>query len=160
MEAFVRPGIGMGNWTTRTNYPTRGIVPVSDSEMAMYVQRNYGQPTHHLQRLTLRTDGFASLHAPYTGGECVTKPLAFAGRELVVNYSTSAAGSVWIELQDSAGTAIPGFAREDADEIIGDEIAHKVSWKGKSALDTLAGKPVRIRFILKDADVYSFQFRP
>jgi len=160
MEGFVRPGIGMGNWTTRTNYPTRGIVPVSESEMAMYVQRNYGQPTHHLQRLTLRIDGFASLHAPYTGGECVTKPLAFAGRTLVINYSTSAAGSVWVELQDAAGAPLPGFTRDDADEIIGDEIAHTVTWKGKSALDTVAGKPIRIRFILKDADVYSLQFKP
>ena len=159
MEGFVRPGIGASNWTTRTNYPTRGIVPINDSEMAMYVQRDYGQPTHHLQRLKLRTDGFASLHAAYKGGDCVTKPLTFSGKELVINYSTSAAGSVWVALQDTDGKPIAGFGREDADEIIGDEIARVVTWKGKSDVSALAGKAVRLAFYLKDSDVFSFQFK-
>ena len=159
MEGFVRPGIGASNWTTRTNYPTRGIVPINDAEMAMYVQRDYGQPTHHLQRLKLRTDGFASLHASYKGGDCLTKPLTFTGKELVINYSTSAAGSVWVALLDADGKPIAGFAHEDADEIIGDEIVRVVTWKGKSDVSALAGKTVRLAFYLKDADVFSFKFK-
>ena len=159
MEGFVRPGIGASNWTTRTNYPTRGIVPINDAEMAMYVQRDYGQSTHHLQRLKLRTDGFASLHAPYAGGDCVTKPLTFIGKELVINYSTSAAGSVWVALLDEDGKPVPGFSREEADEIIGDEISRVVTWKGKFDVSVLAGKTVRLAFYLKDSDVFSFQFR-
>ena len=77
-ESFVRPGIGVNNWTTRTNYPTCGIVPTGDGEMSFYVQRNYGQKgAAYLERMTLRLDGFASLNAPYQGGEMVTKPLRF-----------------------------------------------------------------------------------
>ncbi len=38
-------------------------------------------------------------------------------------------------------------------------IEQEVSWKGGSELGTLAGRPVRLRFALNDADVYSFQFR-
>jgi hypothetical protein len=34
-----------------------------------------------------------------------------------------------------------------------------VTWKGMTGLERLAGKPVRLRFVLKDADVFSFQFR-
>lgn len=158
MEGFVRPGVGAGNWTTRTNYCTYGIVPTGEAEMSMYVQRNYGQPSHYLQRLTMRTDGFVSVQAPYAGGAFETKPLVFAGNRLRINYSVSAAGSVWVELRDEAGAPIPGFTRADADEIIGDEIARVVTWKGKADVAALAGKAVRLHFYLKDADLYSIQF--
>ena len=85
-ESFVRPGIGVNNWTTRTNYPACGIVPTGDGEMSFYVQRNYGQKgTAYLERMTLRLDGFASLNAPYQGGEMVTKPLRFKGSRLEIN---------------------------------------------------------------------------
>jgi hypothetical protein len=159
MEGFVRPGIGAENWTSRTNYPAWGVVPAGEAEMSFYVQRHYGQPTHHLQRMVLRTDGFASVHAPYAGGEMLTKPLRFSGKELVINFATSAAGSVWVELQDADGKAISGYAREDCDEIIGDEIERVVKWKGNADLSALAGQPVRLRFVMKDADLYSLRFR-
>jgi len=158
MEGFVRPGLGLTNWTSRTNYPACGVVAISEEEMAIYVQRDYGRPTQYLQRLKLRTDGFVSLNAPYAGGECRTKPLEFSGKQLTINYATSAAGSVCVEIQDQAGTPIPGFAQADADEIIGDEIARLVSWQGNTDVAPLARRAVRLRFILKDADLYSFQF--
>ncbi|MCP4643935.1 MAG: hypothetical protein GY851_26060 [bacterium] len=158
MEGFIRPGVGYENWTSRTNYPVYGLLPFGDSEMSVYIQRNYGQDTAHLQRFTLRADGFASVHAPYAGGEMVTKPLVFAGKELVINYSTSAAGSVWVEVQDAAGVAVPGFAQANCDEIIGDHIARTVTWKGNADLSALAGKPIRLRFVMNDADLYSVQF--
>ena len=160
MEGFIRPGIGAGNWTSRTNYPARGVVPTGADSMSLYVQRNYGQVTHHLQRLTLRTDGFISINAPYTGGEAVTKPFTFTGKSLVINYATSAAGSVWVEVQDAEGKAIPSFTLGDCDEIIGDEIERTVTWKGNADVSSLSGNPVRLRFKMKDADLYSIQFRP
>ncbi len=158
MEGFVRPGIGLSNWTTRTNYVAHGIVPTGDNEMSLYVQRNYAQPSHCLQRLTLRTDGFVSVNAPYAGGEMVTKPFRFKGSKLLLNYSTSAAGSVWVEIQDESGKPITGFAKADADELIGDSIDHAVSWKGKTDLSALAGTPIRLRFVMKDADLYAIHF--
>ena len=159
MEGFVHPGIGLSNWTTRTNYAACGVVPTSDTEMSMYVQRGYGQQAQYLQRLALRIDGFVSVKAPYAGGEFKTKPLQFTGNKLAINYSTSAAGSIWVEIQNDAGTPLPGYAREDADEIIGDEIAHTVTWKGSSDLAQLAGKAIRLRFVMKDADLYSIRFQ-
>lgn len=159
MEGFIRPGVGLNNWTSRTNYPTRGIIQSSDDVMSIYVQRNYGQTSHKLQRLTLRTDGFASMNAGYTGGEFVTKPLLFNGEQLTINFSTSAAGSVWVELQSATGEAIKGFTLDQCDEIIGDEIERVVTWSGSGDVAALAGTPVKLRFKMKDADVYSIQFR-
>ncbi len=158
-ESFVRPGIGVNNWTTRTNYPACGIVPTGDGEMSFYVQRNYGQEdSAYLERMTLRLDGFASLNAPYEGGEMVTKPLRFKGSRLEINYASSAAGGIRIELQDAKGQPIPGFTLDECPEIIGDQIERTVAWKGGSDLSSLSGKAVRMRVVLKDADLYSIRF--
>jgi len=158
MESFVRPGIGPQNWTSRNNYPALGVVQTGPVEMSFYVQRAYGQSKAHLERMTLRLDGFSSLNAPYAGGDAVTKPFTFAGESLEINYATSAAGSIRVELQDGAGAALPGFGAEDCDELIGDEIARTVTWQGSGSVAALAGRPVRIRFAMRDADVYSFRF--
>lgn len=158
MEGFVRPGIGFENWTSRTNYPAYGIIPVGESQMSFYINRNYGQDSAYLQRMILRLDGFASVHAPYAGGEMVTKPLRFTGSSLAINYATSAAGSIWVELCDAEGTPIPGFTQADADEVIGDEIARVMTWKGNADLGSLSGQAVRLRFVMKDADLYSIHF--
>jgi len=42
----------------------------------------------------------------------------------------------------------------------GGEIERVVSWKGNSNLSKLAGTPVRLRFVIKDGDLYSIRFRP
>jgi len=157
MEAFVRPGIGASNWTSRTNYPTYGVISTGSHELSMYVQRHYGQPTHHLQRLVLRTDGFVSVNAPYEGGEMITKPLQFTGNKLIINYATSAAGDIRVELQTPDGKPVAGYTLDDADTIIGDEIERTVSWQGGKT--ALPDGPLRLRFVLKDADLYSMRFQ-
>jgi hypothetical protein len=159
METFVRPGCGDSNWGSRANYPLTGIFPAGPGMMQMFVARDYMQPTWHVERLLLRTDGFASLSAPWAGGELVTKPFTFSGAELEINYRTGAAGSVRVEIQDVARDPLPGFAASDCVEIIGDEIERFVRWKGGSGVGSVAGRPVRLRFVLADADVFSFRFR-
>jgi hypothetical protein len=158
MDPLIRPGIGLQNWGTRTNYPARNIVPTSETEMSLYVNAKYGTPDSELRRYTLRLDGFASLHAPYEGGTFVSKPLIFSGKRLSLNFSTSAAGGLKVQLEQADGTPYPGFALEDCNEIIGDEIARDVLWKNGSDVSALAGKVVRIRMAMKDADLYSLKF--
>ncbi|BBO32842.1 hypothetical protein [Lacipirellula parvula] len=157
MEALVAPGIGAENWTSRTNYPALNVVQTGPHEMSLYVNQNYGQPTAHLRRYSLRLDGFAAVHADYVGGEMTTKPLIFAGDELLLNFATSAAGGILVEIQGESGKPIPGFASADCLELVGNEIARPVVWKdGK--LGALAGQPVRLRFVMKDADLFAIQF--
>ena len=107
----------------------------------------------------MRIDGFVSVQAPLSGGEFVTKPIVFEGKELVMNFSTSAAGSIRVEIQDADGNAIEDFAPADSPQIYGDELERVVSWKKGSDVGRLAGKPVRLRFVMKDADLYSLRFR-
>jgi hypothetical protein len=158
MEAFLRPGRDIRDWTDRNNMIAWGVVPTAPDEISIYYSQNYQHPTAHLRRGVLRTDGLGSVNAPYAGGELVTKPLVFEGNNLVVNYATSAAGSVRAEIQDSDGAPIKGFSLDDSPELYGDEIDRVVEWKGGADLGALAGKPVRVRFAMKDADLYSLRF--
>jgi hypothetical protein len=95
----------------------------------------------------------------YAGGEFWTKPLAFKGRELVLNFSTSAAGSIRVELQDSSDKPIPRYTLADATELIGDDIERVVCWNNSADMSELAGGPVRLHVVMKDADLYSLRFR-
>ena len=80
LESFVRPGPGPNNWASRTNYPVLNVVQTGPEEMSLYVNRDYAQPTAHVTRYTLRLDGFSAVHAPYAGGEMLTRTLAFSGK--------------------------------------------------------------------------------
>jgi hypothetical protein len=158
MEAFLAPGIGAENWVSRTNYLALNVVPTGPHEMSFYVNQNYGQPTCHLRRYTLRLDGFASVTAPYGGGELLTRPFTFTGKELVFNFSTSAYGGIRVEMQDAGGKPVTGYTLDDAVELIGNDIDRAVRWKGGKDVSALAGKVVRLRVTMKDARLYALKF--
>lgn len=150
-EAFIRPGLDPERWASRANYVALNVVPTGPTEMSIYHRSGH--------RYVLRTDGFISLHAGAAPGEVVTQPLSFSGAELVMNYSTSAAGSLRVEIQDAAGKPIPGFALADSPANVGDAIEHRIAWQDDPDLAALAGTPVRLRFEMKECDVYAFRFR-
>lgn len=150
-EAFIRPGLDPERWINRGNYVAQGIHFLTPEELSIYHRSG--------DRYVLRTDGFISLHAGSKRGELITKPLTFTGSELVLNLSTSAAGGVRIELQDLTGKPLPGFALKDADSHYGDSIERAHQWKTNPDLSALAGKPIKLRIEVKDADLYSFRFR-
>ena len=160
MESFIRPGLERGSWTSRGNNPAVGVVQTGPTEMSLYLQAHYMLPTYHMRRYSLRLDGFASVNAPYAGGEMTTKPIKFSGSRLVINYSTSSVGSIRVEVLDESGRPLPGFSLEDCDEMIGDEVNRTVSWKTKTDLATLTGRAVYLRFAMIDADLYTLQFQP
>lgn len=159
MEAFIRPSAGLNNWSARSNFPALNVVQTGAEEMSLYVNQDYTQPTSHLHRYAMRLDGFSSITAPYKGGEVLTKPFTFSGKELEVNYSTAAAGDIQIEIQDADGKAVSGFTLADCKQLIGNEIGRTVTWGDKSDLSTLISKPVRLRIRMKDADLFSIRFK-
>lgn len=158
LSAFISPGIGTSNWVSRTNYPALNVIQTGPTEMSVYVNADYAQPTAYLRRYSMRLDGFASARAEYGGGELLTKPLTFSGSKLEINFSTSAAGGLRVEIQDEKGKTLPGFSLDDCREQIGSEIDRVVSWKGGNDVSSLAGKTVRLRFVMKDADLFALRF--
>ena len=141
----------------RSNYMTWGLLqlPGNERELSVYAtEAYYAGPGGRLRRFTFRTDGFVSVHAK---GEAtlITKPLTFAGSKLSLNIVSQ--GRTRVELQDTSGKPLPGFTLADCAPLAGDHIEQAVSWKG-GALAALAGQPVRLRFELQDADLFSMRF--
>lgn len=148
-QAYMWPGRDVRRWGNRANYVAFNVVPTGDDEMSIYHKSGH--------RYTLRTDGFVSLHAGHVQGELVTKPMRFDGDSLELNYRTSAGGSLRVEVLDARGQAIPGFALEDGPLLVGDEIERVVWWAG--GLSALQDQAVRLRFVLRECDLYAFRFR-
>jgi hypothetical protein len=158
MEAFIRPGPDLKNWASRNGMTATGYVQTGPTEMSIYVQEHYAQASARIARYAMRLDGFASVNAPYKGGEMVTRPLLFQGSQLVLNFSTSAAGGISVELQEERGEPIPGFTLEESEVMVGDRIERAVAWRDGD-LRRFSGRPIKLRFVMKDADLYSIRFR-
>ncbi|MGI6572673.1 MAG: hypothetical protein ACOX19_04475 [Fermentimonas sp.] len=166
-EAFLRPGLEReGTWNYGHQLIAWSIVETASSiedapkELSLYAIEDYMTGIScNLRRYTLRVDGFVSVNAPMDGGEIITKPIVFNGKNLIINFSSSAAGDIKVELQDKNGKPIPGFSLEECPPIFGDSLARKVTWESGKDLSSLKGKMVRVRFIIKDSDLYSFLFQ-
>jgi hypothetical protein len=105
-----------------------------------------------------RLDGFISADADHLGGWLETPPLVFQGRELRLNIDTGAMGTAFVELRDASGQPLTDYTLADCEEIGGNFIAHRVSWKGKTDVSALAGRAVRLHFKLTRAKLFAFQF--
>jgi hypothetical protein len=175
-------GLGMkGEFDSKRIYMVYGVVPAAnDRELYMYYlgtsathgwdrndQNNRllasadAAPTEPaaISRVVLRRDGFVSVRAAFAGGEFTTPLLRFAGEQLLLNVDTSACGELRVELQDEKGQPIPNYTLQDCDLVhTANEISRVVKWKGESSLKDLAGKPARLHFVMRDLDLYAFQF--
>ena len=165
-ETFLRPGPEQSNnWVYGDGYQSLGLIevpaedPTAPNELAFYADEGHWKEGETLRRYTMRIDGFVSLHARQKPGEVVTRALTFSGRSLTLNFATSAAGSIRVELQDANRQPIPGFTLVDCDELFGDTIDRTVTWRDRGGLSSLEGKVVHLRMVLGDADLYSLKFQ-
>ncbi len=109
----------------------------------------------------LRADGFCSLRANRFDGTLTTKPVVWPGGHLSSNAETlggTGSGSLRVEVLDESLTPVAGLTREEADPISSDSTAHRHSWNGSpEAIASMTGKTIRLRFHLRDMDLYSFK---
>ena len=168
-------GWGEGSWLAGT-----GLVSFHPGEWSLPVRpqsRSHNQyqfPTGpqnppnwgELCLATWREDGFTSLEAESKGG-CSTMPIVFTGGRLEINAWTRFGGEIRIELADPSGEielnyktaeTVVGHTFEECDPISGDVLKHVVTWNGESDLSAWAGRPVRLRFSLRRARLFAFQF--
>ena len=159
-EAFWSPGLETrGNWTYGDGYFAVGMAETASDfegepeEFSLYLgdHPNYKQVT--FDRYTIRKDGFFSYRADFEGGELVTKPFTFDGTNLTVNFSTSALGYLRIEILDEDGNALEGY---DTGRLFGNSLTRPCDFA--APLADLAGKAIRFRITMRDADLYSFRF--
>jgi len=112
------------------------------------------RPTFGIGLATLRLDGFVSINAEKQG-TMTTKPFVFIGDTIEVN-ANAAGGSIRVEALDAAGKVIEGFAKEDCTPMTTDSVRHVLKWKGKSDCQLIQARPIKLRFYLKKAKLYSF----
>ena len=72
-----------------------------------------------------------------------------------MNFATSAAGYVKIEILDKTYRPIENYA---SCEIFGNTIDRKITFADGTDFSEFADKPVRLRFRLRDAKIYSMKF--
>jgi hypothetical protein len=171
-----RDGVRFHHWTdpiipttapkdrdgNRGNYMAYGYFELPDKpgEYSFYaMESTFIGPAVRLRRFTYRIDGFVSISAGTSGGTIVTKLLTFNGKELVINGTTKSQGNISVEIRDDQGHPINGLAYADCERFTGDSVEHVVRWQNNADLHSLAGKPIQLRFVLKEADLYSFRFR-
>ena len=61
-------------------------------------------------------------------------------------------------MEDEKGKPIEGYAKEDCDEVVGNYVAKTITWRGNQDVSKLAGKPVRLHILMRNAKLYAFQF--
>ena len=84
----------------------------------------------------------------------VTQPLVYSGEQLSLNYKTGEGGSIEVSLLEGEDSHV---LLGTSGALSGDEIDTAVDWSNDS-IAAASGKPVRLMFRLKNADVYSYRF--
>lgn len=105
---------------------------------------------------TLRLDGFCSMRAGRTEGALITRRELLPVPEVLINARTGPYGYVAAELLDRDDRVIPGFSRRECRVFTGDSIGHRLSWSKPAFPASLMGSEKKIRFILRQADLYSY----
>jgi len=105
----------------------------------------------------LRRDGFASMDAEDKEETLTTRKIIFSKRHLFVNVSTEK-GYLLAEILDENNNPVEPFSKERCVPVSCNSTSTPVKWQNVENLSTVAGKPVRIRFYLKNGSLYSFWF--
>ena len=141
-----------------------GVTPVirGDEIQLYYGASNAPHTTWRdgfLALATLPADRFAGYVAEQAEGTILTQPLVLAGKELLVNADASG-GEFAVEILDANGLPIPGFSGDDRAAHAGaNGLRTPVRWKRAADLSALQGRPVRFKFRLRAAKMYSFEVR-
>ncbi len=117
-------------------------------------------------------DRFAAIRGDYKEGQLITKPMKWPGGDLMLNcnytrypqgFYNGGGGTIEVEVQEENGTPIPGFSGDDKAKFNNlnpfpwGERVKPVLWPKDKSLRELAGRRIRLVFLLKDSRLYGFK---
>ena len=140
-QYFFYAGSSAKHWWTWTGDPPK-------------LDPNAKPPRKGVGLATLRRDGFVSIEAGDEGGTMTTRSFVFLGDTLLLN-ADAAGGSISVEALDTDSKLIPGFGLDTSVTLTSDNIRHTLTWKGHKDLHQLQGRPIRLRFHLRHARIFS-----
>ena len=160
IEPFFEPGPDPNAWDHAHAWLDWQL-PVGDEVYLYYGGYKHG---HKMDRwegrqiglVKMLRDRYVSRDAGTDGGTLRTPPVILAGNKMTVNAAV--ADQLRVRLLDEAGRPIPGFDADDCEPIHGDSLTHSAKWK--AALSALRDRPVKIEFILHDAQLYALDLAP
>lgn len=110
---------------------------------------------------TVPRDQFVSLeNKGRERGEVVTRTLRSSGSKLIVNMKVAGQlpGELKVEILDPAYFPVAGHSMKEADALARSGLDNVVTWNTNPDISRLAGKPVKLRFHLTNANLFSFRF--
>jgi hypothetical protein len=168
-DPFIPVSETPGDWNWANVQSAGGVCTVVGDRLHFYVSGRRGVPGTQLPGecstglATLRRDGFASVTDVWPAGRprqiglrpgLTTRPLRFTGRHLFVNADVK--GELRVEVLDRTGRAIEAFSAERCTPVRSDSVRARIGWTGGASLATLAGQPVRFRFVIANGELFSF----
>lgn len=159
-----------GVWDAAAVQPQLSPPLLHDGALYFYY---YGGPAFHGSRFLkgryqlglaqLRPDGFASLRATWRTGVITTRPFRWPGGTLVVNGQELGGSRTFdaflrVAILDESGRPLPGYSHLDCNKLDGDFPEGVPRWRDEPQdLDELAGRIIRLRFFLRQSEIFSFQ---
>lgn len=104
-----------------------------------------------------RRDGFVSLAAGELAGWVYTESMICPGGALHVN-ADARGGELAVSVIEQDGYHAPEYAVVRCATQDGDAISHRLTWIERTDLEPLKGKEIRLKFYLRQADLYSYWF--
>ncbi len=150
-----------GSWDAKQIHPSSLPCYLEDEVRWYYTAANKahefvargGEPMWGLGFVSCKPDRFVSLNAEGGEAEIQTRPFWSEVGEFYLNADVAKHGSVSVEVMDTPGQVIEGFASGDFKGIKGDSLRHKLLWKGDAG--ALANRQIRLRIKARNAKLFS-----
>jgi hypothetical protein len=155
-EPFFEPDPGVKAWDHAHAWLDYQL-PVGDQIYIYYGGYKYG---HKMDRwegrqiglVTMPRDRYIAREAGPEGGTLRTPLVVLPAGQMTVNARVN--GELRVRLLDADGKPIPGYDAGDCTPVTGDGLALDIDWK--APLAELGGRPVQVEFLLRDAQLFSF----
>jgi hypothetical protein len=150
-----------GSFDSKMIYTARAPVVVGDKLYFYYggfdkTHDDYKDVKGAIGLATLRLDGFCSMHAGSEEGWLISRREVFHTPRVAINAKTDPTGYVVAELLDRNNQIIPGFSRTECVPFKGDSTQATIEWKTKEFPAEYLDADRKVRFFLKNADLYSY----
>ncbi len=159
-----------GAWDDAGGWPSAREIPAGEHQLFYYqgVRAAHADPDdQHGQSgvgvTRIKRDRYIGLSAP-DEGTVTTRPVRLTHhaarmpeRGVLTLNAEATNGQIRVEVLDANGNPVPGFTRDECVPFTGDELDVCVRWQDHPNLYPVIGKPVKLKFYLKNATVYGFQ---
>ena len=141
--------------------PARAPVVMGDELWFYYsaadqIHEDYTGITCSVGLAKLRMDGFCSMRAGDAEGWFISRREVFNTPKVTINAKCGPGGYVAAELLDRHNNPIPGFEWYYSNAFTGDSLCGEITWKTEKFPDNLIDKDKKIKFRIRNADLYSY----